>query len=75
MQMARVVLLLLVVMGFTACKPAARTPEAAVLIREANELLQESNKSTEQWTREYTKGFTPQNRAQFPANRESLRAR
>ena len=75
MQMARAVLLLLLVMCFVACKPAARTSDAAVLLKEANELLQESNKSSEQWTREYAKAFTPQNRAQFPANRESLRAR
>jgi hypothetical protein len=79
MRMARareraVILLLLLVIAFVGCKPAERAVDLAVVMREANTLLQESNKSTEAWTSEYGKAFTPQNRAQFPANRESLRA-
>jgi hypothetical protein len=67
------ILLLLFVIGFVGCSRAARKVGSADLMREANALLHESNKSTEQWTNEYGKAFRPQNRAQFPANRESLR--
>src|SRR3954471_5566822 len=69
-----VILLLLLLISFAACRPAAQKVDAAALMREANALLDESNKASAQWSKEYSKTFTPQNRAQFPANRESLRA-
>jgi hypothetical protein len=43
-------------------------------MREANAVLAQSTNTTSQWTTEYVKAFTPQNRAKFPANRESLQA-
>lgn len=74
MQMARAILVGLLVIGFCGCsKPVSKDQQAAALMREANQLLAQSS-STEQWTREYGKTFSPQNRAQFPANREWLQA-
>lgn len=74
MQMARSILLVVLVVGFCGCsKPVSKDQQAAALMREANQLLAQSS-STSQWTREYGKTFTPQNRAQFPANREWLRS-
>ena len=70
-RIARVIPLLLI--AFCACKPASRAKEAAALMREANSLLAQSTESSRQWTSEYMKAFNPQNRTQFPANRESLR--
>lgn len=66
------ILLMLLAVGVAACKSAARKADPAALLREANVLLQHSNDA--QWDVEYRKAFTPQNRAQFPANRDSLRA-
>lgn len=79
MQMAQareraVILSLLLIIGFIGCKSAARKVDPATLLREANTLLQESNKTTQQWTMQYAKAFTPEERAHFPGNRESLRA-
>lgn len=74
MRVTRVMLLLLLTVGFAACKPAAQKLDPAALIREANSLLQAGNKTDELWSREYQKAFAPQSRAQFPANCEALRA-
>ena len=41
---------------------------------EANKLLKEDVRVTSQWSGEYGKLFTPQNRQQFPSNRESFRS-
>jgi len=69
-----VILFLLVVVGVAACKSAAQKADPAALLREANVWLRQSSETTDQWTAEYGKAFRPQDRAQFPANRESLRA-
>jgi hypothetical protein len=71
--MVRVIPLLLVLTVFGACKSASRTNDAAALMREANSLLAKSTESSTQWTTEYMKAFNPENRAQFPANRQSLK--
>lgn len=73
MQMPRVVLLLLLIVGFAGCK-AASEQRAALLIREANVQLKEGTELQGQWTAEYMKAFNPRSRAQFPGNRESLKA-
>jgi len=69
-----VILLLLLVVGIGACKSARQKADPAALLREANLLLQQDTETTGRWTEEYRKAFTPQERALFPANRESLRA-
>lgn len=73
MRMPRLFLLLLLIIGFAGCK-AASEQRAAQLIRNANVQLKESTDLQGQWTAEYMKSFNPQSRAQFPGNRESLRA-
>ena len=72
MGIARVILLLVVVIGFCGCKSAPRDKEAAAIMREANTVLAQSTRVTGQWTSEYGRAFTPQNRAKFPTNREEL---
>jgi hypothetical protein len=73
MRYARVTLMLVIVIGFSGCKSAPRDQEAGALIKEANSILAQSTNVTSQWSSEYMKAFNPQNRAQFPANRDSLR--
>jgi hypothetical protein len=68
------VTMVLLLVGFAACKSASQDQRAAALIREANNLLTEGSKSVSEWTSEYSRAFTPPNRAQFPANRDRLRA-
>jgi len=52
----------------------SRTQQAKTLIAEANTLIEQDSKVTQAWTAEYSKMFTPENRARFPVNRESLRS-
>jgi len=40
---------------------------------EAHTLMKRDTDVTQQWTNEFVKAFTPENRAQFPANRNFLR--
>ena len=74
MRMVLVVLLVFMVPGFGGCKRASRGQEVAAKIRAANETLARSTKAGGEWTNEYMKAFNPQSRAQFPANRASLKA-
>jgi hypothetical protein len=74
MRIARLTGLLLLVIVFCGCKLAAsREKEAAALLREANSVLAQTTKASDEWTAEYVKAFNPPNRAKFPGNRESLR--
>ncbi len=67
----RFVLLTLCVLILPGCRPSARQPRE--LIAEATALLEQDSSVTKAWTAEFGKAFTPENRAQFPANRESMR--
>ena len=42
---------------------------------QANNLLAEDLRITNEWAGEYGRLFSPQNRAKFPSNRESFRSR
>ena len=74
MRIMRLLPLLLLIAGFTACNPISPNLRAAALVREANNLLAAGAKPTDEWTSEYGRAFNPTNRAQFPANRDQLQA-
>lgn len=75
MRILRLILPLVLIATFAACKRGpSNGQQAAALVREGNELLTEGTKSGEEWTREYMKAFNPNSRAQFPGNREQLKA-
>jgi hypothetical protein len=71
--MARVLVLTLLVIGFCGCKPASREKEAAALMREANALLAQTTELAGEWVTEWGSAFRAENRAKFPANRDSLK--
>lgn len=72
MPLARVTLLMFLLVGFLGCKVSPEQQSKA-LLGEANNLIQQQTKVTGQWVDEFVKAFTPQHRAQFPANRDFLR--
>jgi hypothetical protein len=57
------------------CNAGSRAQRAKTLMTEGNALFEQESKITSEWTAEYGKAFTPQNRAQFPSNRDWLRPR
>lgn len=46
--------------------------QSKVLLRQANKLMERDTDVTQKWSDEFSKVFTPANRAQFPANRDFL---
>ena len=72
MRTSRTVVMVLLVIGLCACKSASGEKEAAALIKKANGVWDQKDKTTKAWTTEYANGFAPENRAKFPANRASL---
>ena len=74
MSTIRFVLLITLVFSLLGCRPAPTTERAKGLIAEANNLLEEDVRVADKWVGEYGRVFTPQNRARFPSNRESLRS-
>lgn len=75
MRIIRLIMPLLLIASFGACKKAVSPgQQAATRVREANELLGQGTKATEEWSREYMKAFNPRSRAQFPGNRDQLRS-
>jgi hypothetical protein len=74
MATIRLFVLVFVALGLLGCKPSAQDERAKALVSEANTLFAKSSKLTSQWTNEYLKAFTQENRAKFPANRDWLSA-
>jgi hypothetical protein len=75
--MSRITFVLLITLFFNliGCQqPAQNTARAKGLIAEGNKLLGEDARLSEKWLAEYGRLFTPDNRAQFPSNRESFRS-
>ena len=69
------VLLLTLLFSLLGCRPSPPAERARELIAQANNLLDQDVKITGEWAGEYGRLFSPQNRAKFPSNRESLRSR
>jgi hypothetical protein len=74
MKTIRVILLVFLQFNLIGCSLRSEANQAKALVAEANNLLQQQSKIMEGWSREYGKVFAPQNRAQFPSNRDSLRS-
>lgn len=74
MSRTRFVLFIALILNLLGCRPALNTEPAKGLLAQGNELLEEDVRSADKWIPEYGRLFTPQNRAKFPSNRQSLRA-
>ena len=72
MSTIRIALITTLVFSGLACLPTTGTQQAKALIADANRLLEQESKVTQQWSQEYGRIFTPENRAKFPSNRESI---
>lgn len=70
----RFLALFLVLLGLPGCgsTPAERSK---TLVAEATTLMRRDTEIAEQWSREFRQVFTPENRAQFPSNRDWLISR
>ena len=74
MPATRVVLLIVLLAGFSACNSAARREQQMkALASDANMLVKQDTVVTKQWVDEFVKTFTVENRNKFPANRDFLR--
>jgi hypothetical protein len=74
--MVRIRLILVIfLVALAGCNAGSRVQRAKTLMTEGNALLEQESKITSEWTAEYGKVFTPQNRAQFPSNRDWMRTR
>ncbi|HZN00322.1 MAG TPA: hypothetical protein VFB70_13050, partial [Pyrinomonadaceae bacterium] len=73
MSPARAMLLILLLVTFSGCNHLSRARQSKALLSEAADLMKQDNDVTQQWTYEFVTTFTPENRAQFPANRDFLR--
>jgi DNA-binding transcriptional regulator YbjK len=69
----RLLVPILLVIALAGCKSGSGAARAKALMVEANDFLQQQSKFTTQWADQYGKVFSPQNRAQFPANRNWFR--
>ena len=74
MPATKVVLSIVLLLGFAACNSAARREQQMkALLSDANMLVKQDTGVTKQWADEFIKTFTPENRSKFPANRDFLR--
>jgi hypothetical protein len=67
--------LFLLLLSLPGCGRSTATERAKTLVTEANELMRRATEIGDQWSREFRQVFTPENRAQFPSNRDSLISR
>src|SRR6185369_15384591 len=74
MPATRIVLPIVLLLGFAACNSAARREQQMkALLSDANMLIKQDTEVTKQWANEFVKTFTMENRSKFPANRDFLR--
>ena len=66
-------LLIFLVIGFSGCNTDSRERQLKALLDEGQQLIKRDADVTQQWSNVFVKVFTPENRAQFPANRDFLR--
>ena len=71
----RFLALFLLLLTLPGCGRSTATERAKTLVDEANALLHRDTELADQWSREFRQTFTPENRAQFPSNRDSLISR
>src|SRR2546423_3439951 len=75
MSTFRLIVLITILFSLTGCRSASSAQRAKALTGEAEKLVEQQTKIVEEWTGEYSPAFTPQKRAEFPANRDWLRSR
>jgi ribosomal protein S19E (S16A) len=75
MAPSRVTLLIFLLVTLSGCNDVARIRQLKAVLSEASVLIKQDTDITQQWCDEFVKTFTPENRAQFPANRDFLRTR
>ena len=73
MLKARITLLMVLLVVFFGCKQVSAELQRKALLNDANDLLKQQTKVTGQWSDEFVKVFTLENRTQFPGNRDFLR--
>ena len=74
MPATRVILLMFLLVGVSACNNAARREQQIkALASDANMLIKQDTGITQQWVDEFVSAFTQENRRKFPANRDFLR--
>ena len=74
MPAARIALLMFLLLSFAGCNRVDREQQAKALMSDASRLMVRDTQITKQWAEEFAKVFTVENQAQFPANRDFLRA-
>ena len=73
MSTARVSLLIFLLVTLSGCNYVARQRQMKTLLSDANKLMARDTDVTEKWGKEVATAFTPEKRAQFPANRDFMR--
>jgi len=74
MKATGVIVLVFLLVGFSACNDAARRErQSEALMNEANLLVKQDTDVTGKWVDVFVKTFTQENRRKFPANRDFLR--
>lgn len=70
---SKICFVLFLSLAFWSCQSKQYNQKVNDLVLEGNNLLKQEEAITTEWKIEFTKVFTPENRAKFPSNREMLR--
>ena len=73
MPVPRVTLLIFLLLTLSSCNNATSERQRKALMDDALKLMQRDTDVTQQWSNEFNRTFTKENRAMFPANRDFLR--
>ena len=73
MPLPRVTLLVFLLLTFSSCNFVTSERQSKALMNDALKLMERDTNVTEQWSNEFVRSFTKENRARFPANRDFLR--
>ena len=73
MLLPRVTLLVLLLLTLSSCNFVTSERQLKALLNDASKLMERDTNVTEQWSNEFVRTFTKENRARFPANRDFLR--
>ena len=73
MPVPRVTLLVFLLFTLSSCNFVTSERQLKALLNDASKLMERDTNVTEQWSNEFVRTFTKENRARFPANRDFLR--
>ena len=74
MPVPRVTLLVFLLLILSSCNFVTSERQLKALMNDALKLMERDTNVTEQWSNEFNRAFTKENRAKFPANRDFLRS-